>query len=164
MQAEWIALFVSRRHLARVVSDLLLLGLAMLADGWILVRLARLSGVYLALALQAAVAVLALIVVGSSVLRQIREIRNAARAGWFRASQYANLAALVVACLLMVLPGFATDAIGLLVYLPPGRGIFRWMFLRRQRDRLSQVYEYVKLAVFSADDAPEDGDRAEPAR
>lgn len=164
MQPEWIALFVSRRHLARVVSDLLLLALAMLGDGWILVRIARTTGVYLALALEGIVAVAALVIVGSSVLRQIREIRAAARAGFFRARQYANLAASIVAGLLLLLPGFATDLIGLLVYLPPGRQIFRWVFLRRQAERLPQVYEYVKLSVFSADDAPADDVPGAPAR
>ena len=153
-QPEWLAAFTSRRHLAQFFSDILLLGLLMLADGWILVRVARAVGVYLALALEASVAIAATVVVGSSIVQQIRTIRAAARDGSFRPAHYAVLAAYVVAAILLVLPGFASDVVGALIYLPPGRYLFVWVFLRRTGSRLPVVYEYLKLSVYSDDVAP----------
>lgn len=163
-QPEWLASFTSRRTLAQFLSDVLLLGLLMLVDGWILVRLARQLGVYLALAIQASVAVVAVIVVGSTINRQIRTIRAAARAGTYRPIHYAQLATSVVSAVLLVLPGFATDAVGAVLYFPPGRYLFVWWFLRRNAGRLPVVYEYLKLSVFSDDDEPANGGPGERDR
>lgn len=156
-QPEWLTLFTSRRHLAQFFSDILVLGLAMLADGWILVRVAREIGVYLALAMEAVVALGALIIVGSTIHHQIQHLHRSAREGSFEPKQYARLAAYVVAGVLLVLPGFATDVMGLLIYTPPGRLLFVAIFLRRNRDRIPVVYEYFKLKVYSDGNEPEGG-------
>ncbi|MEX2444948.1 MAG: FxsA family protein [Alkalispirochaeta sp.] len=153
-QAEWLSLFTSRRHLVQFFADILLLSIAMLADGWILVRVAREVGVYLALALEAAVAPAAVIVVGSTIHHQIQYLYRSAWDGDFRPKQYGLLAAYVVAGVLLVLPGFATDVIGLLIYTPPGRTLFVALFIRRNRERIPVVYEYFKLNVYSDGDGP----------
>jgi UPF0716 protein FxsA len=126
----------------------------MLADGWVLVRVARSSGVYLALAIEAVVAVVAVIIVGSTVVRQIAVLRTDAFEGQYRPREFARLAAVVAAAVLLVVPGFVSDAVGVILYLPPGRQLFMVVFVRRNRDELPTVYEYLKLAVFS-DDGPQ---------
>ena len=152
MNPEWLVLFTSRRHLVRFFSDVLALGLVFLIDGWLLVRLARRSGVYLALALEGIVAIAAMVIVGSSISKQIQQLRNEARDGAYRPAGYAELATLVVAATLLLLPGFASDALGILLYLPPGRQVCAAIFVRRHRERLPVVYEYLKLSVFSSGD------------
>jgi UPF0716 protein FxsA len=128
--------------------------MAMLADGWILVRLAREVGVYLALALEGTVALVAVVVVGSTIHHQLQHLRRSAHLGDFRPKQYGLLAAYIVAGVLLVLPGFATDIIGLLVYIPPGRNVFVTLFVRRNKDRIPVVYEYFKLNVYSDGSEP----------
>lgn len=152
VNAEWLVLFTSRRYLATFVSNLLVLAIIVLADGYILVNIARETGVYAALALEGAVAILAVIVLGNSINHRIATIREEARAGFFRPHRYARLASVVVAAVLLVLPGFASDVLGLLVYYPPGRLFFSYLFLRRHGDTLPVVYEYLKLSIFSEDD------------
>jgi UPF0716 protein FxsA len=148
-RSEWLALFTSRRHLTQFFADILLLAMAMLADGWILVRLAREVGVYLALALEGVVALAAVIVVGSAIHHQLQLLHRSARSGDFRPKQYGLLAAYIVAGVLLVLPGFATDVLGALIYLPPGRNVFVALFLRKNRERIPVVYEYFKMSVYS---------------
>jgi len=152
--AEWLSLFTSRRHLGQFLSDILVLGLAMLADGWVLVRISREVGVYFALALEGAVAVVAVLVVGSTIHHQIQRLQRSARRGDFQPKEFALLAAYVVAGVLLVLPGFATDALGILIYVPPGRTLFVALFVRRNRERIPVVYEYVKLSVYSDGSEP----------
>jgi UPF0716 protein FxsA len=154
---EWLVMFTSRQHLLQLLSDVLVLSLFMIADGLILVHLSRETGVYLALALEGAVAIAAVIVVGSSVNKEIQALRSSARNGRYLPRRFARLAGCVVAGVLLVLPGFATDALGILIYLPPGRYLFTAIFLRRNGDRLPVVYEYLKLSVFSGDE-PEASD------
>lgn len=154
MNAEWLVLFTSRRHLAAFLSNLLILGIIILADGLVLVHVARRTGVYAALALEGAVAIVAIIVLGNSINHRIRIIRQEARLGVFRPHRYARLASVVIAAILLVLPGFAGDILGLLIYYPPGRFVFSAIFLRRHGEALPRVYEYLKLSIFS-DDGPE---------
>ncbi|TVR71780.1 MAG: FxsA family protein [Spirochaetaceae bacterium] len=155
VNAEWLVLFTSRKHLATFFSNLLLLAIVVLADGWILVNVARRIGVYAALALEGAVALAAVIILGNSINHRIRVIREEARAGFFRPARYARLASVVTAAILLILPGFASDVLGLLIYYPPGRLLFSAFFLRRHRETLPVVYEYLKLSIFS--DEPERG-------
>jgi len=130
-----------------------------MADGWLLVRISRAVGVYFALALEGTVAVVAVLVVGSTIHHQIQRLQRAARQGDFQPKQFALLAAYVVAGVLLVLPGFATDAAGLLIYIPPGRTLFVALFVRRNRERLPVVYEYFKLSVYADGSASTDDER-----
>ena len=121
----------------------------MLVDGWILVLVARRNGVYFALAIQALVAIVALVVLGGSIHRQLARIHRNVQAGRFVPYAYAKLITIVSAGVLLVLPGFASDAIGLLLYLPPFRGACVWLVARILRNRLPVLDEYVKLRFFS---------------
>lgn len=127
----------------------------MLADGLLLVRLARTSGVYLALALEASVAVAAMVVVGSTISRHIRRLRAEAHAGRYNPYRYALLATCIAAGVLMVIPGFVSDIVGLAIYLPPGRHLAAWILHRRNREGFGLAYEYLKLRIFSVDEQPE---------
>lgn len=153
MNAEWLVLFTSRKHVAAFFSNLLLLAIIVLVDGLILVSVARRIGVYAALALEGAVAVVVVVILGNSINHRIRTIREEARAGFFRPHRYARLASVLTAAILLILPGFASDILGLLIYYPPGRFLFSALFLRRHRDILPMVYEYLKLSIFSDGEA-----------
>lgn len=152
MRYDWLLYVIDRTNLFRLFSNLLGLSTVMLIDGWILVRVARRSGVYLALAIEGLVALVALIVIGSSIHRHLERLRANARDGRFVPAEYARLVTIVLAGILLVLPGFASDAIGLLFYLPPFRGIFVWIVLALLRERLPAVDEHLKLQLFSHDE------------
>ncbi|SIQ34433.1 Protein affecting phage T7 exclusion by the F plasmid, UPF0716 family [Alkalispirochaeta americana] len=158
-----LLLFVNRRHVAALFSQLLLLATLLLADGWVLVLVSREIGLYAALAAQGAVALAAAIVLGNSIHHRIRIIRSEARRGIFRPFRYARLAAVITAGVLLVLPGFVSDFLGLLLYYPPGRFIFSAIFLRCHREVLPAVHEYVTLAAFSSDGSKPAGGPPEAA-
>lgn len=148
---DWLLFAFDRTNLFRLFSNLLGLSLVMLADGWILVRLSRHLGVYLALALEAITAVFALVVIGSSIHRHLQRLYDTARLGRYDPRDYVRCITLVIGGVLLVLPGFAGDAIGLFFYLPPFRGVAMWVLLRLLRDRLPEVDEHLKLQLFSGD-------------
>lgn len=140
----------SRDQLFRFFSGLLLFGLLLLADGWLLVRVARRWGVYLALAAEAGTAIIAAVIIGSSIHTHLERIRRGSIAGTFVPYDYARLAGTVTAAVLLLLPGFAGDILGILIYTPPGRYLFAWLFLLRFRITLQELYEYYTLEVYSA--------------
>ncbi len=153
MKPEWLLRFTNREQLAFLFADMLVLAMLMLVDGWILVLVSRRIGVFASLAAHGAVAIVAAVVLGNSIHHQLSRIRREAREGRFRPRHYARLLAVVIAAILLIIPGSASGALGLILYLPPGRHIFGWLFVRRYRDTLAVVYEYFKLGVFSDDDA-----------
>ena len=149
MSPEWLFAFTHRSQLIRFFSLLTGLSILVLGDGLVLVRLARVSGAYLALALQGAVTVVAAVVVGSTVNGLIRKIRFDAKEGTFEPRRYARLAGAIIAGVLMVVPGFITDVAGLVLYLPPGRHFFAALFVRRNVAGLQRVHEYLTMEMFS---------------
>jgi len=150
---EWLYLFTRRSYLVRSFSIMTGLAILMLADGLLLVRLARQTGVYLALALEGGVTIVAAVILGGTIHTLIRKIRDDALNGSVVPRRYGRLAAVVSAAVLLVLPGFVTDAAGLLLFLPPGRYIYSALFIRLNRDAIPGIYEYLKLELFSPDES-----------
>ncbi|MFP4153585.1 MAG: FxsA family protein [Alkalispirochaeta sp.] len=161
MTPEWLYLFTRRSYLVRLFSVMTGLAILMLADGLFLVRLARRSGVYLALALEGGVTIVAAVILGSTIHTLIKKIRNDARSGSVVPRRYGELAAVVSAAVLLVLPGFVTDVAGFVLFLPPGRYIYSALFIRFNGDAIQGIYEYLKLELFSHDELRESGERSE---
>ncbi len=150
MSPEWLYLLTLRSQLTRIFSLLSGLGVLILFDGLILIRLARITGIYYALALEGIVSIVAAVVLGSTANSLIRKIRADAVNGSCIISRYARLAAVVTAGILLFIPGFATDGIGLLIYLPPGRMLYALLFRRRNEETVKRSYEYLTMELFAS--------------
>lgn len=73
---------------------------------------------------------------GLGVLRRIREQRDLGRVP---GAELFDGALILVAGVLLLTPGFVTDAVGLLLLIPPFRRGMRW-WLRRRWERRVQVF------------------------
>lgn len=138
-----------RGFLARLVSLLLLLALLGLADGYLLVHVARRIGIYLALAVEGATALLALAIVGTSIHSKLRRIRRHISFGNVPSLLYGETLVLLISLGLLISPGFVSDALGLIVFVIPLRTFFAWSLSRIWRQQLSEAHEYLKMRVFS---------------
>lgn len=87
---------------------------------------------------------------GLGVLRRIREQQHA---GQVPAAAVFDGALILVAGALLLFPGFVTDALGLLLLLPPVRAGVR-AFLRRRFVRRVQVVRSVRTATWSDSGRP----------
>ncbi|MFW6337495.1 MAG: FxsA family protein [Alkalispirochaetaceae bacterium] len=138
-----------RGTLARLVSLLLILSILGLADGYLLVQVARWLGVYLALAAEGAVAILALGIVGTSILSKLRRIRRHISFGRVPTLLYGETLVLLISLGLLIAPGFITDALGIVLFVIPLRTFFAWTLSRIWREQLNEAHEYLKMRVFS---------------
>lgn len=138
-----------RGTLARLVSLLLLLSLLGLADGYLLVRVSRRLGVYLALAVEGSTALFALGIVGTSILSKLRRIRRHISFGNVPTLLYGETLVLLVSLGFLISPGFVTDALGILLFIIPLRTFFGWMVATLWKTKLAEAHEYLKLRVFS---------------
>ncbi|MFP4374807.1 MAG: FxsA family protein [Spirochaetaceae bacterium] len=132
--------FVSRLFLA-----LLLLSILGIADGYILLTLGEHYGKYLVLAATASTGLAALFFLVNSAGDTLARIRREVSADIYPGREYARLAGLIVAGVLLLLPGFFTDALGLVVYLPPIRRLTGHALTARHGTFLREAYEYLKI-------------------
>lgn len=133
----------------------LLYGFVALIDGWLLVLVSRRMGVFFALGLEGMVGIAALILVANAVRGSLRAIRESSRPHVCNYSAFSGLIVYVAAGLLLLLPGFASDAVGLAALVPPVRWLLGRLIQRNLRDEIELAHEYVRLG-------PSDSEGASP--
>ncbi len=131
----------------RLLCVVQLCALLYFVDDYLLLLLSDWQGKYMALAVMLGTGVVGLLFVSNAIDQSLCRIRrNTSMAGERASSQaYSEIIAVILSGALLVIPGFGSDAIGLLIYFPPIRGVaqkgIRSLFARE----MSQVYEYVRL-------------------
>ncbi len=126
----------------------MLVAILIIADGYVLVRLADRYGVFIVLAAAGATAIPALFVILNSVDTILGRIRRRVRDGEYPAWEYTSLFGVLLSGFLWLIPGFFTDCLGLVAFICPMRNALGWMIARRLGPHLKQVYEYIKLDEF----------------
>jgi UPF0716 protein FxsA len=140
--------FFDRAYVTRLFFVLLGLSVLLLADGYVLVMAASRYGLFMALGILASVGFAGMIVTLLAVDATLEHLRDRIRRGEYPSQEYAALASLVVAGLLLIIPGLFTDAIGVVLYTPPFRRVVGALIVRPLRGRLKEAYEHLKLEEF----------------
>jgi UPF0716 protein FxsA len=123
----------------------LLASLLMLADGYVLIVVSRMTGLYLLLALAASTGLIGLAVVLIAYRTELRYLRRGVAQGRYPRAQFRRLVPLLAAAVLLIVPGFVTDAAGVaLLVRPLGWVLGAWVEWRH-RDRFRELYEYLRL-------------------
>ncbi len=79
------------------------------------------------------------------VSSSLRALGARVRSGSYPGEEFALLAGSLITGLLLITPGFVTDAIGLLFLLPVIRRGVGGTITTRMEERLKELYEYMKL-------------------
>ena len=137
--------FVDRASVIRLLLLILLASILLLADGYALIVISGPIGRYLALAVVASTGLIGLFFLVNSILATLAVARSWISGGYFPRRDFARLASLLVAAVLILIPGLLTDALGLLMYSPPFRLLFGLLLTRPLEAQLWQLYEHVKL-------------------
>ena len=129
----------------RIFFLLLLASLLMVADGYVLILVSRVVGIYLLLAAEAATGLAAVVVLLTSYRHTIERIRKSIRGGEYPAADFRYLACLWVGAILLILPGFVTDLLGVAVLIPPLRWLVGRWIERSAGDIFEQIAEHVRV-------------------
>jgi UPF0716 protein FxsA len=122
------------------------------------VQVAQWIGVVNTTLLLLLVSVLGIFVVRYQGVGVYRRVREQMRAGVVPAADLVNGLLVLIAGLLLIIPGFVTDAIGLLLLLPPVRAGVRSVLRRRYYVRAAnRVVKVVNTRSAASRDAPNDG-------
>ena len=120
----------------------------MIGDGYLLFVTASVHGVFMMLGISATTGLIGVIVFLSAIDVTLEHLKEKVREGRYPSKEYAGLASLLVGGILIVIPGFCTDAIAVLMYIPPTRRLIGTVIVRPLRGKLKEVYEYLKLSEY----------------
>lgn len=145
MQVPLLLRFFDKAYVMRLFFLLLLLSIPMLADGYVLVVASSVYGVFMVLGVSAAIGLGGILLVLGAVDATLEHLRDRVREGRYPSREYCELAALIAGGVLIAIPGLVTDALAVVLYIPPFRRFAGMLLVRPLRSKLKDVYEYLKL-------------------
>jgi UPF0716 protein FxsA len=120
-----------------VLFLVLLFVVAPLVELAVFVQVAQWVGVLQAIGLMIAVSFVGVLVVRYEGLGVIRRVRDQLRAGRLPAADLVDGLLILAAGILLILPGFVSDLVAVLLLLPPTRMLVRWMLQRHWTVRVA---------------------------
>lgn len=110
-----------------------------LTELYVAIQVGRWIGAAETIALLLAVSVAGAWLARRQGLAALERVRAQLDAGRLPGRDLADGLLVLIAGILLLVPGFITDAVGLLLLLPPARAGARWMLFRRWRRRVQRV-------------------------
>ena len=146
----------------RFVALLLVLFIAVpIAELYVFVQAAHAMGFFTALAVLVLVSIVGAALVRREGLGVLRRLQATMGRGELPAREMVDGVLVLFAGVLLVVPGFVTDAIGLLLLLPPVRAGARFLVLRRFRHTNVMPGGVTIVDVTEVRQKPRDGGRGE---
>jgi len=146
-QSNYLLRFLDRTFVTKVMLLALLYSLLPLAEIFLLMAyVGDRIGTYLTLALAAAVGLAGLLLTLRAFYRNLEALSSKIRAGVYPEQEFVALIGILIAGLLLLTPGFITDFLGFLLFLPALRDALGRLVARLLRIDLKELYEYLKLS------------------
>jgi UPF0716 protein FxsA len=143
--ARFVARFLDRDFVVRALFLVLLYSLLPIAEIVLIITIGGVIGQYLTLAIAAFTGLLGVMVAVRQVGRVQEATRRKIRSGVYPGPEFVEMAGILAGSLLLVTPGFITDAMGLLMLVPAIRRAVGRAITRRLERHLVEVYEYLRL-------------------
>jgi UPF0716 protein FxsA len=123
----------------------LLYSLIPLAEIFLLLHVGQIFGNYLVIALTAAAALLGMLIAFSEMESLIKHVKRKLKNGEYPKTEFIGIAGVFIGAVLMISPGFITDAIGLFLFIPVIRNGVGKIVTSKMENQLKDIYEYLKL-------------------
>jgi UPF0716 protein FxsA len=149
MQTARILLrLLDRTFITKALILALLYSLVPLAEIFLLIYLGNAIGYYFTLALAAFAGLVGMLLALQQLRKNLGGLKAKIRRGVFPTQEFINLTGILAASILLLTPGFITDALGFLLFVPALRDRLGNLILRKTRTNLKELYEYLKLEDF----------------
>ena len=144
-QARTLLRFFDRSFITRLLLLALLYSLLPLAEIFLLIYLGDRIGNYFTLALAALTGLIGMLFALRGFRRNLEILKTKIRAGEYPGEEFVTLTGIFLAAVLLLTPGFITDVLGLLLFVPVIRSGLGRLLIRLTRTDLKELYEYLKL-------------------
>ena len=131
--------------IVRILFHGLLASLLLLADGYALIIISRQLGVYLLLAILGSTGFIGVVAVLTSYRNTLDRMWRVVTAGRYPRGEFRRMASLLVAAALLLIPGFASDIVGIVLLTRVGGWMLGSIIERRNRHRFEELYEHLRL-------------------
>jgi UPF0716 protein FxsA len=136
---------LDRTFVTKLLILALLYSLVPLAEIFLLIYLGNVIGMYISLALAAFAGLIGMLVALKEFRKNLESLKEKTQRGEFPAQEFINLTSTLAASILLLTPGFLTDTMGFLLFVPALRNRFGLWVLTKTRTDLKELYEYLKL-------------------
>jgi UPF0716 protein FxsA len=143
--AKALLRLLDRTFVTKLLILALLYSLVPLAEIFLLIYLGNVIGYYFTLALAAFAGLIGMLLALRQLQKNLQALKNETRQGVLPTQEFVNLAAILAASILLLTPGFITDTMGFLLFVPAIRNRLGSFILRKSRTNLKEIYEYLKL-------------------
>ena len=137
--------FFERDFVAKLLFFLLLYSLLPLLEIFLILYLGGNLGNYLTLALAASTGLLGVVIARVGLREAVGNLKSQIRSGTYPGREFVNLAGILLGGILLLTPGFVTDLLGFLFFVPIVRNMVGSMITRSLESELREVYEYLRL-------------------
>ena len=143
--AKALLRLLDRTFITKALILALLYSLVPLAEIFLLIYLGTVIGYYFTLALAAFAGLVGMLLALKEFQKNIQSLKTKARRGVFPTQEFINLTGILAASILLLTPGFITDSLGFLLFVPAIRNALGNYILRKTRTNLKEIYEYLQL-------------------
>ena len=136
---------IDRQFLLKALYLLLFYSLVPVGEIALILYIEPFLGSYLIIAAVLLTGLLGAGIAWKMVSSSLRALSKQVRSGSYPRDEFSLLAGSIIAGVLLITPGFITDALGLLFALRLFRRVTGKLVTGRMEDRLKELYEYMKL-------------------
>ncbi len=137
--------FFEGDFVVKLLLLMLLYSVLPLGEIFIFLRLGVVLGNYLTLALAASTGLFGVLVAVREFRVNIDRIKYKVKEGEYPGREFAHLIAVLIGAIFLLTPGFITDFMGFLLFVPGIRTMIGNFVARRMKTKLNEIYEYLKM-------------------
>ena len=145
LDTSFIMRLFQKDFILKLLLLALLYSLIPLAEIFLILQVGGIFGNYLVIAATAAAALLGMLIAFSEIETLIKQVKRKLKNGEYPGKEFMGLAGVFAGALLMISPGFITDAIGLFLFIPVIRNGVGKIITSKMENQLKDIYEYLKL-------------------
>jgi UPF0716 protein FxsA len=137
--------FLDRDFMIRLLFLMLLYSIVPLGEIFLFLYLGELVGNYLVLAVAAILGLVGVLIGMRQTQNILARLKGKIRQGLYPGREFIDLAGILIGSVFLLTPGFITDMLGFLLFLPPIRNAIGRAVTKRLDRNLKEIYEYLKL-------------------
>ncbi|MBI9107263.1 MAG: FxsA family protein [Spirochaetales bacterium] len=145
MNNRFLLKLLDTGFLLKIAFVLLLLSLVFIGEFFVVLFISEFWGAYFTLAVVALTGLAGLFLSFRDVSVIIHLIRDKAGEGEFPEKEMVSLSGAIAGGLLLILPGFITDFLGIISFFPVIKTLYGKIITLKQGGRMHELYEYLKI-------------------
>ena len=148
LNVKIILRFFDKTFIVKLLILSLLYSMVPLAEIFLLIYIGARIGNYLALALAASTGLVGMLIALKYFQKNLFLLKQRVKQGVYPGKEFINLIIVFTGGILLLTPGFITDFMGFLLFVPIIKNAAGRIFIQKTQTSLKELYEYLRLYDF----------------